>query len=119
MTMHLRSDGLTDSSGLISYIVLSGLIFLVSLFWGWIYAIEQYGFFLGFAFGWIPAAIIGLLLGIGWPIWLLFHFILFMTLFGSKVFGLEFGSKLAHWFFWNMPELYRIYSYSIFKQFLE
>lgn len=37
----------------------------------WIYAIATWGWFLGIAFGWIPAAIIGVIAGFLWPLlWL-------------------------------------------------
>lgn len=37
----------------------------------WAYAIATYGWFLGLALGWIPAAIIGALAGAVWPLWVL------------------------------------------------
>lgn len=55
--------------------IVGGLAFVVA----WIYAISTYGFFLGVGLGWIPAGIIGLLLGYLWPVvaavlWLLVVF---------------------------------------------
>ena len=37
----------------------------------WLYAVTQYGFFLGVGLGWIPAAVIGLVVGALWPVLLI------------------------------------------------
>lgn len=46
-----------------AYIV-GGIAFVIA----WIYAIASYGFFLGVGLGWLPAAVIGFIAGILWPI---------------------------------------------------
>jgi hypothetical protein len=46
-----------------AYIV-GGIVFVLA----WIYAIITYGFFLGLGLGWIPAAFIGFIAGILWPL---------------------------------------------------
>jgi hypothetical protein len=54
--------------GYISGALIVGIIaFLVT----WVYAISTYGFFLGVGLGWIPAAVIGALVGALWPLVLL------------------------------------------------
>ena len=44
--------------------VVGGITFVIA----WIYAIVTYGFFLGVGLGWIPAAIIGVVVGLLWPL---------------------------------------------------
>ena len=65
------------NQGFVITFLLIGLIcFIIS----WIYAISIWGFFLGVAFGWIPAAlcaiIIGVIAGAFWPLLLLLLVIL-------------------------------------------
>ncbi len=45
-------------------LVVGGIAFLFA----WVYAIATYGFFLGLGLGWIPAAVIGLIAGLLWPV---------------------------------------------------
>lgn len=40
----------------------------LTFFGCWIYAIATWGFLLGVAFGWIPAAIIAVIIGFIWPL---------------------------------------------------
>ena len=37
----------------------------------WAYAVVQYGFFLGVGLGWIPAAVVALVVGALWPLLLI------------------------------------------------
>lgn len=46
-----------------AYIV-GGIAFVIA----WIYAIASYGFFLGVGLGWLPAAVIGFIAGVLWPL---------------------------------------------------
>jgi len=48
----------------IGYYITGVLIFIGT----WIYAIASYGFLIGVAFGWFPAAIVALLLSFAWPL---------------------------------------------------
>lgn len=61
---------------------LSGL-FLVGIptFLGcWVYAIYEYGFFLGVGLGWLPAMFIAVIFGAIWPILLILLTLLFLAL---------------------------------------
>lgn len=44
--------------------IVGGIAFVIA----WIYAIATYGFFLGVGLGWVPALIIGLVVGMLWPL---------------------------------------------------
>jgi hypothetical protein len=48
----------------IGYKISAWLLFIGS----WIYCIVEYGFFLGVALGWIPAAIFALIVAALWPV---------------------------------------------------
>jgi len=45
-----------------------GITFFIAFIIGWIYAMSQYGLFLGLALGWIPALMIGFMAGAIWPL---------------------------------------------------
>ena len=51
----------------IGFAIVGGLSFIAA----WLYAIATYGFFLGVGLGWIPAAVIGFIAGLLWPLLLL------------------------------------------------
>lgn len=53
-----------DNSYFIGGAITGGIVFLGC----WVYAIATWGWFLGLAFGWIPAAIIGAIAGFLWPL---------------------------------------------------
>jgi hypothetical protein len=51
---------------------------------GWIYAIGQYGFFLGGGLGWIPAAFVAVIFGALWPFIALAVLYILLQVFGGK-----------------------------------
>lgn len=52
-----------DEYAKVAYVV-GGIVFVVA----WVYAIATYGLFLGIGLGWIPAAFIGAIAGLLWPV---------------------------------------------------
>lgn len=57
---------------------------VVSFLSGWIYAISSWGFFLGVAFGWLPAALVAIILGgLAWIGWGLLAAILGISVVGG------------------------------------
>lgn len=65
----LRAEFQEWGSGLATfYAGLSGLVGIVVFLAGWVYAIATYGFLVGVALGWIPAAIVGVVSAVLWPI---------------------------------------------------
>ena len=65
----------TDSSDewfgrilIILYCLASVLVGVAAFLAAWLYAITQYGFFLGVGLGIFPSAVIGILAGVFWPV---------------------------------------------------
>ena len=56
--------------------IIGGVAFLGS--WG--YAVARYGWFLGLGLGWLPAAVIGAVVGLLWPLVALAALVLFLYL---------------------------------------
>jgi hypothetical protein len=44
------------------------IVGVIAFLASWIYAVAQYGFFLGVGLGWLPAAAIGFIAGLLWPL---------------------------------------------------
>ena len=54
------------------------ITWVIAFLAGYIYAINEYGFFLGASLGWIPAAILAALCGALWPLIVLVLIALFV-----------------------------------------
>lgn len=66
--------------------VVGGLVLLTA----WAYCSLRYGFLLGFGFGWVPAAILGLIATRLWPL-----FIVFLIVFWTPMFLFCVGAAAA------------------------
>jgi hypothetical protein len=64
------------------YRVIAWLVGIISFIWIWIYSLSVWGLF-GIMFGWIPALIGGVVIGLTWPA-LAILFLIFLALCGIR-----------------------------------